>query len=600
MMEKFKVTSAKLITSSDTNHWGGVFCENGIFIILETIGSEDSPANQKGRELMDILLTKVSSVEEKNLQVLEDMANFAKQFEYIKTLTLGFLVEDILYLSNLGIGQVSLVRSKRFGSILSSGEKSHGKVFPGDRIIFCSATIIDHIDNNKLEQLLNSQSLTQGIEDAYAVLVGDTNTVGAAALILELAKKKEEIAPRKPHRLFSDLMKNKLQIISEFIAQKRQNLWVDEEESKSKKTLLTVAIILIFLLIASIFLNINHSQTSNKQKLLEQTLDLVNHKYDEAVSLIDLNSVRARTLLSDSKLSLSQILKEFPKNSKEYKEIDGWLTKVMEKEVEAYKIYKITSVPIFFDINLVKTQGVGSKISLYKKTAVILDLQNKTVYKLLLDTKQAGIIAGSEVVKDAKSVAVHGKLAYILTSEGIVQVDLATKSSKLIIKTDKDWGEIGKIVSFGGNLYLLDKKNNAVWKYIAMENGFSERTSYLNPDVKIQLEKAQDFMIDGSVWILVNPSALVKFASGLMADFSIKGLADSLSDINTFFTSDETKRLYVLDKNLKRILVFDKDGNYQEQYQWDELVNANDFVVLEEEKKIYVLVANKIYAIDLK
>lgn len=594
---QFKVKNLNLTTSSDAAHWGGIFCENGIFIILETIGSVDNPAPQKGKELMDVLLTKVSSIEDKNLQVLEDITGFAKQFEYIKTLILGFLVNDSLYLSSFGPGKVFLVRDSRFGSVLSPCEKSYGKVLPGDRMIFCTAAILDHLDNKKIEELLKSQSLTQSIEDAYAVLVGDTDTMGATALILELEEQKEEVMPKKSIR---DLILGKWQKISEIIASKRQDLWENEEESKSKKTLLTVAVILIFLLIASIFLNINHSQTSNKQKLLEQTLDLVTHQYNEAASLIDLNSSRSRTLLSDSKLSLSQILKEFPKNSKEYKEIDEWLTKVMEKEVEAYKIYKFTSVPLFFDINFVKNQGMGSKISLYKKTAVILDTQNKTVYSLSLDTKQANIIAGSEIVKDAQSLAVHGKSAYLLNSDGIIQTDLASKSSRIIIKTDKDWGEIGEIVAFGGNLYLLDKKNNAVWKYIASENGFSARASYLNPDVKIQLTQAQELVIDGSVWILANPSAVVKFTSGQIADFSIKGLADNLSNISTIFTSDEAKRLYVLDKNLKRILVFDKDGNYQEQYQWDELVNANDLVVLEEEKKIFVLIASKIYAIDIK
>ena len=47
-------------------------------------------------------------------------------------------------------------------------------------------------------------------------------------------------------------------------------------------------------------------------------------------------------------------------------------------------------------------------------------------------------------------------------------------------------------------------------------------------------------------------------------------------------------------------MVFDKDGLYQSQYQWDELKNAKDFMVTEKEGKIYVLVGHKIHAIEIK
>ena len=58
--------------------------------------------------------------------------------------------------------------------------------------------------------------------------------------------------------------------------------------------------------------------------------------------------------------------------------------------------------------------------------------------------------------------------------------------------------------------------------------------------------------------------------------------------------------MYVLDRDLGRILVFDKDGVYQSQYQWEGMKDISDFVVSEEEKKIFLLSKNNIYALELK
>lgn len=597
--------SIKISGSSDVSHWGGSFSENGLFVLLETQGSTDESAQDKGKEILDLVLTKITNYKERNLAVIKELVDWAKEIKAIQTLTVGFLQENVLYLANLGAGEVLLFRDGKTGKILSSGETSSGKLTEGDTILFASKTFLDCIDNGKQQEFLREENLTTAAEEASTILIGNPNSNGATALLVKLEISKDSNALSIPISAVSrskyiDIIKDKWLNFTSLFRQKEDDFRENAEEEKSKKTLLTIAVILILLLIVSIFFNINHSQSTSKKTLFDQTVSLVSHQYDEAVSLIDLNPGRARSLLADSKLSLSQILAGFPKKSNEYKAINEWLSKIAEQEVAAYKIYKFTSVPLFFDINLIKNGGTGSKMSIHKDTAVILDTKNKTVYSLSLDNKQAGIIAGSEVVKDAQTVAVHGKSAYILNSDGITQIDIPTKVSQMVVKADKNWGEIKELVAFAGNLYLLDRQNNAVWKYIAQEAGFSTRANYLNPDVKVPLGKAGKMVIDGSVWVTIDQDTILKFTNGRGDPFTFKGLADTISGISTIFTSDEDKSLYVLDKHSQRILLFDKDGNYQSQYQWEELKNADDMAVSEEQKKIFVLSAGKIYSLDLK
>lgn len=600
---QFTTKVAKVTIASDVLHWGGNFAENGLFIVLEVTGSEQQPAPKQGKEILDLLLTRITNYKERNLTTLKELTSWAKEIGAVKTLTLGFLHDELLYLANIGSGEVILQREGKVGKILASGEISSGRLVLGDRLLFTSKTFNNCIDREKKEAIFKAENITNTSEEFYTALLDNPNSKGATALLVELESQSilgqvEQFKQQVPEENYKKIISQKWHGITSFIKEKQTQLWKEDEESKSKKTLLTIAIILIFLLVASIFLNVSHSQNTTREQKLKQTLDLVTHQYDEAVSLIDLNPVRARLLLSDSKLSLSQILPQFPKDSKEYKEVNEWLGKIAEKEVAAYKIFKFTQVPIFFDINLIKNGGIGSKMALHQKTAVILDSKNKVVYSLSLDTKKAGIIAGSEILKDTQTVAVHGQSVYVLTSEGIVKIDIPTKGAQTVVKTDQNWGEIGELVAFAGNLYLLDRKNNAIWKYIAQESGFSGRASYLNSDVRVNLSSARKMVIDGSVWVLTD-SGILKFTSGRGDNFAFKGLADSISAVS-IFTSDTDKNLYVLDKQTPRILVFDKDGNYQSQYQWDELKNADDILVSEEEEKIFVLSKDKIYSIDLQ
>jgi hypothetical protein len=591
----FGIKTATVSTSGNIFKWGGCFSENGLFLLLEVEGGEEQHAAQKGRQIMDLLLTKFTDEKERNLDLVKKLLNEVKNDSSIKTITLGIASGSILYLGNIGEGEVLLRRKDTIGKILASGGSSSGRIEMGDMLLFSSKTFCQSIPKEERDKILATANLQNGAEVGSSQLLKTADAAGAIALIVAITSLPERVKVSQPLAKFHQRWQTLISKIKP-----RKTVWGDESEVKSKKTLLTISVILIALLIFSIFLNIGHTRSAKLQKQYSQTLDLVSHQYEEAVSLIDLNPARARTLLSDSKLSLAPLLSQFSKNSNEYKEISDWLGKIAEKEVAAYKIYKLTQVPLFFDINLIKQGGVGSKITGYKTLKAILDTGNNVVYSLTTDKKQAAIAAGTEAAKDIKTVDVHGKTIYILADSGIVGVDISSKSSRVVIKKDNEWGEIATLSAFGGNLYLLDKTYHTIWKYIATEGGFLGKTRYLNPDVRVNFSQSLQMVIDSSVWVLLTEGEILKFTNGLGEPFAFKGFPENMSQISRFSTSDEDENLYLLDKGANRIIVFEKDGTYKSQYQWEELKNAQDLIASEDENKIFILMGSKIYAIDIK
>ena len=214
-----------------------------------------------------------------------------------------------------------------------------------------------------------------------------------------------------------------------------------------------------------------------------------------------------------------------------------------------------------------------------------------------LTTKQSGILAGQDVVKNAATVAIHGTNAYLLNEDGIYRIDIEKKTAGKVLDYDNNWGDIASFQSFAANLYLLDRKNNTIWKYLSTDTGLSDRRSYLQSGIGVNLANMTDMDIDGSIWV-TGGAEIIKFTAGGNDQFSFKGLSDSTTNIDSFSTSENEKYIYLLERSLKRILVFDKDGLYYAQYQWEDLKDAQSIVVSEATGKIYVFFDTKIYAID--
>lgn len=608
---KLNFTTEKITTSSNDNNWGGVFCENGLFLVLEVKGDASKPAPQSGREYLDLLLTRFTNHKEINLDVVRDLLNQISKTENTLNLIVGLLDQDNLYLGSYQKGIAYMVRGEKVGKILAAGNITSGEVMENDVIILYAEDLNAIIDQTKRKTLFTKENLEVIKEELFSQVLDKPETYGKAVLLISMGGWKEEeslleippvivppevLPPQKESEKIT--LRSRVMTGLKIVKEKWQQAAI-RSETKSKKNLLTVAIILILLLTSSIFFNISHTRNSKKTAELNQVMELVTQQYDEAVSLIDLNSARSRELLSTGKLSLSPFLNQFPKGSFERKKVQEWLDKIASQESAAYKIYKLTAVPVFFDLTLIKKDGSGSKIASYNQLTAILDSKNQAVYSLQTDSKKAEIIAGSDVVKDTSSIAIHGTNIYLLESDGIVVADVKSKNSKIVIKKDDRWGNIKSITSYGGNLYLLDSQNHAIWKYIATDFGFSARSSYLNPDVRVNFASAGTLIIDGSVWVATD-TEILKFSRGLGEDFSFKGISDSIQNVANFFTSDNDKYLYILDKPLSRIVVFDKDGVYQSQYQWDDLKTSDGIIASESEKKIFVMIGSKIYAIEIK
>lgn len=371
--------------------------------------------------------------------------------------------------------------------------------------------------------------------------------------------------------------------------------------SRSKTILFALSCCFSILLLASIFYQIRINRDTARKKQFVQTIERVTQQYQESVVLTDLNPTRARELLSSARSDVGSVLGAFDEKSREYRELLEWQEKIRRQDAAAYHVYELSDVPVFFDITLIKSSGSGTRMAAYGKKKVILDTTHQTIYLLSTDTKQATILAGPDSVKDAKSLAIHGNTVYVIHADGIAAINSTNKKTEIVVPHDNEWGSIAGLETYGGNLYLLDSLHQKIWKYIATEDGFSDRQEYLREGVPVSISPDARIMIDGSIWVK-NNTEVFKFGGGIADTFAITGMSegDMLQAFDAISSSDEENFVYVLDRASGRIVVLEKSGAYHGQYHWDGFRTVDDIIASEEEKKIFALQGSKIYAIELK
>lgn len=317
----------------------------------------------------------------------------------------------------------------------------------------------------------------------------------------------------------------------------------------------------------------------------------------QAQSLKDLDPQAALGQLNKAKNEVAQALKVKPKDSSALS---------LQRQIEdgtgtILKAYQISDFPLWLNLDLVKKGFSANSFSLSHGNLLLLDQASGVLLKVSLPTKAPQILAGSDKLGEAKLASLNGDIAWVYSADkGVVKTDLSSQNTGVAVKADSDWGKISDISGFANNLYIVDEGKNQIWKYVPVVGGYSDRLAYFKDGTSVALVGTKRLQIDSSVWILRGGGDLNKYTQGSPDFFSIGGLDKPVKDPKSFFVSDQTDNLYLLDSGNSRLLVLDKKGGYRAQYAGSGFANFTDLVVDEAGKKAYFLQGSKIYQTDLR
>jgi len=504
----------------------------------------------------------------------------------------GALLGNIFYLGITGLGKIILKRGEKISFILQ-GEKENslkiasGPILSGDVFILGTQNFFEIIPPSVMGTALKSGSAQRAGEILTPLVLGKEEGL-ASALILEAKEEEEE---KGESQVLIEEQKRKLEIkkaIINFLL-KVKNAITQPPPEKPKKSYFTLALILLLILGVSMVFGTKERRKQEKEKKIEAILEQVKTKKEESEALLNLNPVKAREILKESAGLLNQIEEEEILSS-QLKTIKQELENSLKSILREYNVEE----KLFFDLELIKKGAVGSSFCFSGEQIIILDKENLSIYSLLLKDKKSAILAGGEKVKELTKIVSFGGKIFALGEGGIYQIKNGEIS--LIIRKDNQWEEVKDLATFGGNLYLLDRRN--IWLYPALDSGFGSKRAWLKSEK--ELSGAIKMAIDGFIWVLNSSGEINKYLRGGEEEFRIVGLDKEFSEPATFFTSSEDNYLYILDKGNSRVVVLSKKGEYYSQYQNSQIKNALDLVVSEKEGKIFLLEGSRIYQIEME
>ena len=512
-------------------------------------------------------------------------------------LNLGAVVVfgNLLYVvMNYGT-QLMLLRQGQTQKIFSGEEAGSGYLKNQDVLLLGTEEFFRLVDQELIQSALTSSSPEEAVETLAPAVHGQANG-SSAAIVFKIFSEKEVERPFVQERKKMELgrrIKEKIiaLIVSADERLKKRIIYLKNNKEKnlrSQKTLFSVALILLVILAVSVFFGMKQRQGSDLTGQAALLLDQAQAKKEESEALKTLNPAKSQQLLVEAK-NLVEKIEKLGGQSEDFLKFKEGLNNLLASYLKEHEI----EGQVFFDLELIKAGAEGKDLLLSNEQLIVLDEKQKAVYEIGLVNRRSNILFGGEKLQGASLIGQAGNDFYVLTDEGLLK---GGKLPEIKVKKDEAWGRILGMESFTGSLYLLDSQGE-VWKYSAVEGSLGEKQKWLKQ--KADFSSAISLAIDGSLWVLNKDGQILKFLQGKKDSFVLSGLNKPLFEPTAIFTSFESKNLYLLDKGNTRIVVFSKNGEYQAEYRWAQLSQAQDLVVVEEEKKIFLLLGSNIYLMEM-
>ncbi len=561
------------------------------FVVLEIAGDPAKVTLELGRNVV----SKIEEVISQTPEILPlELVSIIKEEvgeEFQLSILVAFFLGQKLILSATGNVFAKLLRKGQIVNLTSVN--LNGNLLQNDLVIFGTKELFEKISFPELESKTPLE-----IKDSLQIESG-----AGLILRLNLEEAKPEIVSEEAAEIPATLPptwggKPKFATIFE----------KGFEAAPSKRTLYLVLIAFVILLSVVAFqlrsrsLEVQGQSVSKIEKSATEGID-------SASKLIGLNDQLARESLVQKRGEvISEIEKSFGKDWKNLKSKEGDKLRAIVSKLDAAIARAAhinnTKLSTFYDFSLLKASPKITSAQLHEGLIIALDSANGSVYSLGTENKAGQIVGGGDF-KSNSYVDFAGDNLFVYTSSGIRKKDMTTNSSfKTVGKNASSSGEIAGMASFGGNLYLLDPGNNQIWKYLGTEEGgFQPAVEYIQRGLNLDLSNMLGPQIDGFVYIF-GKDRILKFASGAPEELELKSLAAPLGSIDSLYASEEAKNLYIWDGTNSRIVVVNKEGVYQAQYQVGTsgkgLGTSTIILADEKEKKIFLVSGDKVYGIDIK
>jgi hypothetical protein len=385
----------------------------------------------------------------------------------------------------------------------------------------------------------------------------------------------------------------------------------------SRARLLLLIAVLIVVLVPIIVAVGQWQQGASARADVEMLLDLADARLASARESLDAeDQVNARALLVEAQGHVDQARTLAVGRSVRADELAVAITRELQEVQQIQPLYGLVEPLVRFPAS-----ARPHRVLVVDQDIYVLDLGQQVVQHFQLDLStntvpdQAGdvILRQGDTVEDAqvgRLVAMTWQLPipgiedrpallildrnnnvfrYDQRVEGITRIRFADQSA---------WRTPTQLYSFAGRLYLVDEGANQIFRY--PPGDYSQPPEpWFQTQTPVNLNGVQAMTIDGDIWLLFTSGEILRYNQGRGVPFTLENSIPLAGEpVDLAVGDQENSLIYLADRSESRILVFDKQGNYQRQLQaaeGDPLAGLSALFANEAAGTLYILTETALY-----
>lgn len=366
------------------------------------------------------------------------------------------------------------------------------------------------------------------------------------------------------------------------------------------KILGIAAIVFAVIFLGSVFYLQAEKRHAESNRIYQEGLQLIKNRTDAAESALiygDENSAKQQTAEARNLLASFSCK---PADKISCDEIANRLSTLSQK------LSRLNSAPLTLIVDWASL-GFGSVEKFIRIESKLIGFAANTsslaVYDLL--TKENKVIIPSENSLTgfiAGTVPKENDYAALIASDkkSIAIFDPKTNSVKKgEISYTTQTPEIKTAVIYNRRLYSLDASTNQIYRHDNVKSGFGQGKDWLKNN-SLNLRDGVDMAIDGDLFVLKSDGQIYKFTQGAEQPLNLEIVEPPLNSGGEIWTYTDLKYLYILEKNNKRLIIYEKTGKLSRQITAVEFAGPTAFTVDEQKNTALVLDSGKIYQLDIK
>lgn len=284
------------------------------------------------------------------------------------------------------------------------------------------------------------------------------------------------------------------------------------------------------------------------------------------------------------------------------------------------QVAKVKRIPATL-IAPISVEAEPADIALQNGTLYVLDRGTGNVYTVDPNTPQSEPLdtAGAPLMGPGRPAS--GPIYFItrmppgdsrtepaivgLTADGVVEYSESGGVRNLQFAPIN--GSIVAIDHYAGNLYLLDRQNGQIWKYVPDAAGEYSQSpeGWIEDSVRENLGTLAEFAIDGDIYVIDDAGTVTKLTVGERRPFTLETPVPAIEMPIALYSDEQSpdeplKYLYIAEPN--RILIYDKSGALLVQYRApaeEDWGTIHEIVADEPNQVLYMLTSQGVFSLPL-